>query len=329
MTTAPSFTSSSSGRPAELVRVGWLILLLSAGVEVGWRSRGFTPMPADDVQPCSFVRRRVGRSPDELVLAGSSRFHSGLTVAEFEGASVARNVIQLSVSGGSPLSLLANLARETAFRGTVLCEVIPHLYFTNIEPWDPWPGLAHRPFSSPGEDWLRVHASRQLALLRPELKLGRVWQGLLEKGELPRPGPQRITRARELLNDFSQVDVQASMRTQAAAYEKAGKTLDADALAQRISWIRQQVDQIQRRGGRVIFFRMLSSGRILEIEDLRFPDAEYWSPFARECGAPAIHFRDLPTLQSFRCPEGSHLDRKDAVPFTRALALELRQRSLL
>ncbi len=176
---------------------------------------------------------------------------------------------------------------------------------------------------------MRVHASRLLTLLRPELKLGRVWQGLLEKGELPRPGPQTITRARELLHDFSQVDVEASMQTQAAGYEKTGKTLGAEALAQRISWIRQQVDQIQRRGGRVIFFRMLSSGRILEIEDLRFPDAEFWSALARGCGAPAIHFRDLSALDAFRCPEGSHLDRKDAASFTRILAQELRRRALL
>jgi hypothetical protein len=329
MTTAPSSTSSSSGRPAELARVGCLILLLSAGVEIGWRSRGFTPMPADDVYHWCFERRRVGKSPDVLVLAGSSRFHCGLSVAEFERAASARPVIQLSVSGGNPLSLLADLAQDPEFRGTVLCEVIPHLYFTNIGPWSLWPGLEHRPFSSPGEDWLRVHASRHLALLRPELKLGRVGQGLWEKAEFPSAGPQKITRSRELLADFSQVDVEESMRTQAAAYEKTGKTLDAGALAQRISWIRQQVDQIQRRGGRVVFFRMLSSGRILEIEDLRFPDAEYWGAFVRGCGAPAIHFRDLPALDAFRCPEGSHLDRQDAAPFTRVLTLELRRRSLL
>jgi len=34
----------------------------------------------------------------------------------------------------------------------------------------------------------------------------------------------------------------------------------------------------------------------------------------------AIHFADYPTLAKYHCPEGSHLDARDAGPFTRALA---------
>ncbi|MHC4248019.1 MAG: hypothetical protein ACYS9X_02715 [Planctomycetota bacterium] len=55
-------------------------------------------------------------------------------------------------------------------------------------------------------------------------------------------------------------------------------------------------------------------------EEEKFPRARHWDVFAAGIPAPAIHFLDHPALAAFECPEGSHLDYRDATPFTRALA---------
>jgi hypothetical protein len=286
-------------------------------------------MPNDNVQHWSLAKSKVLNSPGVLVLAGSSRFHCGLRVAEFEALNPAQLTVQLSVSGASPLSILAHLSADENFRGVILCEVIPHHYFTDIGPREPWPGLAHRPYSSRWEDWLHVQASRQLTLMSPVVKLDRVFSSLVSSGALPEPMQLAMTDRRELAVDYRGANLEEAQESGAAAYQRFGKVLTGTALQERILWINGQVERLKQRGGRVIFFRMISSGRILAVEDERFPDPIYWAALTTGVDAPAIHFREIPALGGFNCPEGAHLDRQDAAPFSRALALELRQRGLL
>jgi hypothetical protein len=312
-----------------LILAGVVIAVLAFGLELGWRARGHGPMPNDNVQHWSVAKAQVGNSPDVLVLAGSSRFHGGLRVGEFAALNPARTVVQLSVSGGSPLSVLAHLSADANFRGVVLCEVIPHHYFTDIGHREPWPGLAHRPYSSRWEDWLHVQASRQFTLMNPAVKLDRVFLSLLTSGTLPGPMQMEMNERRELSVDYGRTNLEEALANGAVAYQRFGKVLEGSALKERIFWINAQVERIKQRGGRVIFFRMISSGRILAVEEDRFPDPIYWAALTAGVGAPAIHFREIPALGGFNCPEGAHLDRQDAAPFSRALAVDLRQRGLL
>jgi hypothetical protein len=324
-----SSISNSKAAYSELTQLGLALLVFAVAFEVFWRSRGFEPAPSDDVRLWSVHRRKLADQPEALVLAGSSRFHSGLSVNEFRQFAPGKQVVQLSVSGGSPLGLLSHLAQDPSFRGLVLCEVIPHLYFADLLPWEPWPGLSQRAFSSRWEDALRVETALHSTLALPDLRLDRLWASIRDDGQLPLPSVRKVTMAREVLNDYRNLDVTSLELKQARDYAKAGRELDTAGLTSRIGWIRDLVDKIQLRGGRVVFFRMISSGSILEIEDRRFPDSEYWDAFVRGCGAPAVHFREIPALGSFRCPEGSHLDHKDMAAFTRALAHEFRSRDLL
>ena len=61
------------------------------------------------------------------------------------------------------------------------------------------------------------------------------------------------------------------------------------------------------------------------MEEQCFPRARYWNELAK--GMMALHFDDVPSLRSFTCPDGSHLDQKDKFQFTTALAREIKSRN--
>ena len=83
---------------------------------------------------------------------------------------------------------------------------------------------------------------------------------------------------------------------------------------------------IQRRGGRVVFLYLPVSGRLAVTEERDFPRMAYWDRLVAVAGVEAIHFKDVPELASFACPDGEHLDGIDAVKFTEALASVLAAR---
>jgi len=82
--------------------------------------------------------------------------------------------------------------------------------------------------------------------------------------------------------------------------------------------VQQAVTTIQQRGGQVIFARFPSSGEVWKLDEQYLPRAQYWDEFARQVSAKTLHFKDFPELQ-YELPDGSHLDYRQAIPFTRSL----------
>jgi hypothetical protein len=87
--------------------------------------------------------------------------------------------------------------------------------------------------------------------------------------------------------------------------------------------ISRMVKKITDRGGRVMFVSMPTSGMVHEIEERRFPRAQFWDQFVKEEGVPALRSADIPTLRDFTCPDGSHLDVRSRSRFTVALSSAL------
>ena len=69
----------------------------------------------------------------------------------------------------------------------------------------------------------------------------------------------------------------------------------------------------------MIFLRFPSSGVIWQLENGLFPLTEFWDPLIKERKINAIHFAEYDTLKNFTCPDGTHLDYRDAAPFTAAV----------
>jgi hypothetical protein len=94
---------------------------------------------------------------------------------------------------------------------------------------------------------------------------------------------------------------------------------EGEGLAALINSVKEDVQKINARGGKVIFLRCPSTEELRAVENRKQPREKYWERLLAETGAPGIHFEDYPGLSQFDCPEWSHLTRSDAVTFTRNL----------
>jgi len=86
---------------------------------------------------------------------------------------------------------------------------------------------------------------------------------------------------------------------------------------------RAMISKIESRGGRVLFVAMPTSGMVREIDERNYPREQFWDRFVDIVGVPAVRSSDNPTLAGFTCPDGSHLDFRDRVQFTIAMARAL------
>ena len=85
-----------------------------------------------------------------------------------------------------------------------------------------------------------------------------------------------------------------------------------DNLTKIAEWARS----IEQRGGRVIFLRMIVTGKVRDIENQLYPRAKYWDVFVRSQTSPSIDVADIPSFTKYQCPEGSHLDYRDVAGFS-------------
>lgn len=319
----------SSGRLKDLLLSGVLAVSFLVGAELYFRARGFTPQPNDDVDLWSVERGRANTGVNVLAIAGSSRFQAGLKLSVLRDQFPSMRVVQLSVSGGAPFSILRHLAYDHGFSGTVICEVIPHLTYTDIQPAEVYPGYSERPYSADVESWLRAHLKGRCAVFRPELSGVDLFYSLTHKGRRSASGSRVVQMDRQVELDFSDIDTVRAERNYGSAYMTTGRPLSLIELQKWISEVRHRVEKIQSRGGRVFFFQMPSSGLVRDAEERRFPDDKYFDVFRAEIGAPVFRFSDNDAMARFRCAEGSHLDRSLISDFTHLLCDEIVRRGLI
>jgi len=72
-----------------------------------------------------------------------------------------------------------------------------------------------------------------------------------------------------------------------------------------------------------VFVRLPSTGAVWELEQTYFPREFYWDVLVQNTPADTLHFRDVPEMAVLPCPDGSHLDARQAEAFTRVLVREL------
>jgi hypothetical protein len=314
-------------RPIGWLRI-WIVgavvaLVLLGGYEVFWRSLGFKPSVNDDADLWSLARSRV--RPDDrsqIVLIGASRLQLGVDPQLLGESLGVRAPIELAVDGSSCVPVLDHLSRDEHFRGTVVCEVSPWTFFAGIDAAAGKQGefvrrYGERSAYSGIEEMLRARVQEHLVLRLPEVSWKRGLSYVLH-GKRPRPSsivtlPDRSRRA-----DYSQVDLADLRRYREERTRIAGFGSDPDRWKQDLRMLTERVDRIRARGGRVIFLVMPTSGSVREVEEARMPRKMYWDQLIRATGAPGIHAGDYPALQ-FECPEGSHLDYREARQFTAAL----------
>jgi hypothetical protein len=317
----------------------WLSGLLAAALLLGlWegllRALGFQPSVNDDAGLWCLARSRVPPDdPHALVLIGTSRSQLGIDPVVL-GQSLAdrtagRRPIQLSILGSSPVPVLEHFAADDTFRGLLLCEVKEIIFFNAAAERD---ALGRRYVqqyqklcgSALLQMRLRAACQELFACQNPEVSY-LTWRAL-QRRELPQP-QVRVRRDRCRQTYFQEnLALEAERQRLYRLALSVGRPFDPEGLATFLDHIQDQVARIQARGGQVVFVRMPSGGQLRQVEERRVPRADYWDQLVRRTTAPCIHYQDHRALRDYRCPDDSHLDYRDAVPFTRALAKVLRRK---
>lgn len=351
----PSSTSSSNLRLPHPswrdVLGGGLALLLFAVLllEVSLTLRGIRPSLLDSSHLWQQERRRTDALGSRaLALVGSSRIllDTDLPVLRME---TGLEPVQLAIEGGSFVPVLAGLAKDPGFRGTVMVEM--DVQFLTGEPSYDAAYAYQYDYERSGtqqildyrhvEDYLDdgLHSR-----LRSYADGTRPLTALLHR-VLQRPATVQYLKAlpdREVLADYQLAPMPylyffralrnldgsdglppGSTYPQLATRIEAGiaalQPVDDAYFRSRLPQIAAMADAIAARGGRVIFVVFPESGYVREMDEKRYPRERFWGPFTAAVPAESLDFRDDPVLSRFICPDGSHLDYRQRIAFTDAL----------
>ena len=334
-------------------RVLLAVALLSTAATAAWeihaRVSGYTPTLNDT--PDLWAEARAKVKPDSIVLLGTSRmlFDMDLDVLE---QGLGRRPTQLALVGSSPFPILADLAADESFRGTVLLDIVPAMFLapTGSPPVEASEKALrrHRTWNH-AQKWshrLALPLENHVAFLRQEdLTLGK----LLE--EIPVPNRAHALVGPKFPPYFYTLDRDRRARMVPAAAiigsplqqavvnvwlplftppppprfipSEQFKQMMEQGLEARFRETAKHVAKIQSRGGKVVFLRLPVTGPLAEREEQLAPRAVTWDRLVKESAVPAIHFAEHAELSAFNCPEWSHLSAEDSVEFTRRLVPHL------
>src|SRR5881296_3833609 len=105
-----------------------VVLIVIAAVsawEIYCRSIGYAPTLNDNEDLWTSARRRV--KPESIVIIGDSRGWFDLDLDELEKG-LGKRPVQLAMGGGCAYPMLADLANDENFHGTIICSVVPRLF---------------------------------------------------------------------------------------------------------------------------------------------------------------------------------------------------------
>lgn len=352
----PSSTSNFDfGRPIPAlpwrgitVIVALLVLAAVAAWELSVRSLGYAPTLNDTNDLWVQARRAV--QPESVVVIGESRPLFDLDLDELEKG-LGKRPVQLGIVGSCPYPVLADLANDERFHGTVICSIVPGMFFA---PGGPLLEASEKALKRHRDQTLAQRASHHLGMFLEEhvafLKQEDLTLEQLLK-RLPIPNRPHAHIPPTFPPYFQTVDRERRMRmTEKAAQpgklqsriqqiwlplftpppppsyvpkDVFGATM-GKAIEARFHDTAKAVEKLRARGGKIVFVRFPNSGELKALEDRLNPRTRDWERLLSDSKTPGIYFEDYPELASFTCPEWSHLSAGDSVEFTKRLVPHLR-----
>src|SRR5436189_4864644 len=107
------------------VVVALIVIAAAAAWEFYCRSIGYGPTLNDNEDLWTQARRRV--KPESIVIIGDSRAWFDLDLDELQKG-LGKRPVQLAMGGGCAYPVLADLANDENFHGTIICSVVPRLF---------------------------------------------------------------------------------------------------------------------------------------------------------------------------------------------------------
>jgi hypothetical protein len=326
-----------------------VVLAASFAWELYVRSLGYAPTLNDTEDLWAQVRSRI--QPESLVIVGDSRPLFDLDLDELEKG-LGKRPVQLALPGSCAYPVLAEVANDEKFHGTIICSIVPGMFFA---PGGPLLETSEKALKRYRTQTLAQRASHHLGmwleehiafLKQEDLTL----EMLLQRLPIPnRPYAQvpptfppyfqtvdRERRARmieqcaqpgsELQRRIQQIWLPLFTPPPPPSYvprEVFGKQM-GQAIEQRFKDTVAAVEKLRARGGKIVFVRFPNSGELKVLEDRLNPRARDWERLLKETKVPGIYYEDYPELSSFTCPEWSHLSAGDSVEFSKRLIPHLR-----
>ena len=328
-----------------------VVIAAASAWEIYCRSIGYGPTLNDNEDLWASTRRRV--KPESIVIVGDSRGWFDLDLDELQEG-LGKRPVQLAMGGACAYPVLADLANDESFHGTIICSVVPRLFFAppGTPPMERGEKAVRRSHTqTPAQrasQYLAMPFEEHVAFLKQEeLTL----DDLLKRLPIPnRPYAQvpprlppyfgtldRERRARmieecarpgsELQRTIQQIWLPLFTPPPPPSYipkEDFGKKM-GQTIEQRFHDVAAAVQKLRARGGKIVFVRLPDSGGLKALEDRDTPRAQTWYPLLKGTGAPGIYYEDFPELSGFNCPEWSHLTAGDSVEFSKRLVPHLRR----
>ena len=330
-------------------------VIVAIGATAAWelyaRSLGYTPTLNDNEDLWTKARRKV--EPESVVIIGDSRAWFDVDLDEFQKG-LGKRPIQLAMAGSTVFPALADLADDKNFHGTIICSVVPHLFFAppGAPPMErAEKGIKRFHNQTPAQrlsEEIGIRLEEHVAFLKPDdLSL----EGLLNQLPIPnRPGARvpptfppyfqtedRERRARmwekcaqpgsELAKRIQQIWIPLFSIPPPPSYipKDVFMAKIGEGIQKRFADVTAAVEKIRARGGKIVFVRFPNSGGLKELEDKITPRQKSWDPLLQMTRAPGIYYSDYPELSGFNCPEWSHLTAGDSVEFSKRLVPHLRE----
>lgn len=339
--------------PASWRGIAVTITIIVSAATIAWelyaRSLGYGPTLNDNEDLWTLRRRAV--QPESIVIIGDSRAWYDVDLDEMENG-LGKRPIQLAAGGMCGFPVLEDLANDENFHGTIICSIVPRLFFA--PPGTPPFGRGEKVVKrfhnqTPAQrvsQYLAMPLEEHVAFLKQEeLTL----DDYFKKLPIPnRPGaqvPPRLppyfgTEDRErrsrMIEECANPNGELARRIQQIwlplfqppppAYIPKDVFMKqmGEAIGKRFQNIVDDVGKIRARGGKIVFVRFPHSGGVKQIEDRDTPREKTWDPLLKMTGSPGIYYSDFPELKDFQCPEWSHLSAGDSVEFSKRLVPHLR-----
>jgi len=327
-----------------------VVIALTTAWEFYCRSIGYRPTLNDNEDLWTLRRRKV--TPESIVIVGDSRGWYDLDLDELQKG-LGKRPVQLAMGGACAYPVVADLAKDEAFHGTIICSVVPRLFFAppGTPPMERGEKAVRRFHAqTPAQrasQYLAMPLEERVAFLKQEeLTLDDFLKRLPipnRPGALvpPRPPPyfgtiDRERRARmieecarpgsELAKRIQQIWIPLFTPPPPPTYIPKEQFMAKmmETIEDRFRDTIAAVEKIRARGGKIVFVRLPHSGGLKALEDRDRPRAQTWDPLLKRTGAPGIYYSDFPELAGFNCPEWSHLSAGNSVEFSRRLVPHLR-----
>lgn len=323
---------------SSLLKAGILTLILVSASLVSWelylRNKGVDISYDDDESLWADKRANVyGPTDTKTVFIGSSRNKYDVDIPTWKKLT-GDNVIQLSCVGSTPLPVLDDLANDKKFSGKLIIDVTEILFFSTAPP------NLERPTKR--IEWFKKRTPAQQFSFQVNHLLESQFvfldkdfyslNALINRYKIKsRPGvfvfpdfPMEFGRvsferqSRMTTKFVADTNLQNQVKGVWDFLRKISKEPPASGpkLDSILNTVKNDVDKIQARGGKVLFIRTPSSGPFLMGEKMGYPREKYWDRVLSVTGCPGVHFADYPAIANFICPEFSHLKPADAIIYT-------------